>query len=355
MKTELILKQLNLGLTRANKVHISKLIEVVKMLQSIKNEVLSFERTETEILIGREVSRTQYGWHSEPQITVLIEGEKKPAEKITVRTKTGFYSQIVPVNCDLHRAFCSLLGVNVVESVKEGLIISKEVFSSLKLAQKIAKTKNIYRSDFKNVRLTCESNELQIIATDGHRLLRKTHKVESNDLDIFISADNLKHVNQGSTIRQEGKNYFIDSLFVESEEVNFPDYRNVWPEYTGQIEVNRLQLIEALKQARVTANKVTKQIKLHLNGKIDIQSADLDFGQDSIATCYYQSKTLPDFDICFNADFLIDGIEAFKQTGNGLKDTVKISHSGVNYKNPFLIDDCYLLMPVQPPVEYVNE
>lgn len=346
MNSKLILEQLNLSTTKETRNHVLQLIDIAKFLQSIKSEIISHTITESEILIGR---RTElHHWRADERY-VICEGEKRASQVFEVRTKTGYYKQNVPINCDIHREINSIFFTD--NSVKEGFAFTPEILQLIKKCGKITSYKWIYRDAFKYTRLTSKENKLTIKASDGHRLILKTVDFVAPDFDIFMHYEKINFLKPDSLINITEKGYSLNGLFVENEEIDFPDYSSVWPEYTGCIEVNRNELIEAIKQTKITANKVTKRIDFHLNGSVQITGFDLDYNHSKELHINYSKKTLPDFDISFNADFLIDGLTMEKPSKKGLTDKVILQHSGESNKGALLIDGAYLLMPVCLPKE----
>jgi DNA polymerase-3 subunit beta len=164
------------------------------------------------------------------------------------------------------------------------------------------------------------SDQIRMVATDGHRLVKIANTDFSSpsmqrELVIPTRALNLVARNLDDKGDQEiifGKNHilfrFKDTLIysrIISEP--YPDYERVIPENNSrELIIQREEFIASIKRVSLFSNPLSYQVKLNLgDNKINIFAQDIDFGGEAHETigCSYTSSEL---DIAYNANYLLE-------------------------------------------------
>ena len=164
-----------------------------------------------------------------------------------------------------------------------------------------------------------ENNELTLVATDAHKLVKYTFK----ELDItsgssFIVPKKALNLLKGIVgqsdmieLKYNGSNVFFESehtkLSCRLIDENYPNYRAVIPQNNpNNLNANRQDLQNSLKRIAIYANKTTNQVVLNINNNdMNISAQDLDFSNEASEqlSCSYEGDPLT---IGFNAKFLIE-------------------------------------------------
>ena len=158
------------------------------------------------------------------------------------------------------------------------------------------------------------------VATDGHRLVRyrRTDVKSDNGSSIIIprKALNLLKATLPTENTEVSVNFNLSNAFFKFGNIRmicrliderFPDYENVIP--TGnniRMNIERSDLLGALKRISIYANKTTHQVRLKITGsELQISAEDLDFSNEANErlSCEHDGE---DIEIGFNAKFLIE-------------------------------------------------
>jgi len=121
-------------------------------------------------------------------------------------------------------------------------------------------------------------DELTSVATDGHRLVRyiiKDYKTLDFTGDVIVPRKFLNLLSnaltgQESTQMWLGENHLTaaigeDSYFTRIIDERYPDYQSVIPENNEKkLEVERKDILSAVRRVSIFSNKATKQIALRL-------------------------------------------------------------------------------------------
>lgn len=169
-----------------------------------------------------------------------------------------------------------------------------------------------------------DTNSIQFVATDAHRLVRyKRNEVNCPQPDSFIVPKKplnlLKSVlpdnNDEITLNYNNNHFFVAHGTMQMScrliDARFPDYKVVIPtENPYKLTVNRIDFLGALRRVSVFSNKSTYQVALNINGsELQLASQDVDFsfeGNERMK-CQYNGEDLL---IAFNAKFLIEMLNA---------------------------------------------
>jgi DNA polymerase-3 subunit beta len=159
---------------------------------------------------------------------------------------------------------------------------------------------------------------LNVVATDGHRLVRyqrtdiraeqeRGFLIPTKALEILKAA--LPSENMMLEVQFNSRNAFFTfgstRMICRLLDERFPDYENVLPLNNDKnLIVERAATLSSLKRLLIYANKVTNQVRLSLRpDTLIITSEDPDFSNEASEThtCDYSNE---DFDIGFNAKWL---------------------------------------------------
>lgn len=164
-----------------------------------------------------------------------------------------------------------------------------------------------------------EENLATFVATDAHKLVKYTHKIENNSVsEAFImpkkalnllksslqSSDKVKvSFNKSNAFFSFG-NFQLACRLIDGR---YPDYNMVIPVNNPNImTIRRVDFLNSLKRIAIYANKTTNQVLIKIDGEqLNISSQDLDFSNEAQETipCSYDGKSIH---IAFNAKFLIE-------------------------------------------------
>lgn len=335
MKANQILKALNLAKNKPNSDHCAKLSLIYEHIKSISTEIKNVSFDEIECNFGRETEK--YWQYNELKTRVKNEGKKMPAHKFKIETLTGCYEMTIPTNNEFYNSFVSLLPnfenkmqpMQIDDSICDLLInLPDEATNDFKQALKFV-GKDYLRPAMQCVLLNLNNGKCNIVATDAHKLFESETYIfdDSLEMQILINANDLKAILASKSKSMQIEVYSkpgtseIDFCIANGVKFNpieakFPNYKAVIPEYANFMEFERKEFINKVSIAKLSANRVTKQVNFHLNGSIAISANDYDFNQGSKLDMPYISKNFVDTDITFNAGFLIDSVNVFNKSKN---------------------------------------
>lgn len=323
--------------------------------ESIDNELQELDNKK-EALISIEKNRLQ------SIVTDIVDMRKElnlfTGNKMMIETKEGIYSFYLPVDNAFYYAVCRML--NVEFTVKD--VIKKEAKHKFitypYLLDKIKKAAGFTSNDDLRPAMTCicldfSKDGLQVVSTDAHRMYYSkmvSFDGSKDDLQILIAPESIKPLSKLKlkddepltiTVYNDNTASFND-FEVNLLDARFPQYRVVIPEYKKAMQFDRAKLISNVKKVMPYANKVTRQVNLHLNGSIALNACDVDFSFECNADMPYITKDFPDTDIAFNGSFLVDALGIFKEK------TVKMLTDGSSTKAGIFTNDIdtVLLMPL---------
>lgn len=170
------------------------------------------------------------------------------------------------------------------------------------------------------VLLQFDSNGVNFVATDAHKLVKYTFTeispASSASLILPKKALNLLKnalADSVASVRiaysKSNAFFYFDNQVVICRliDARYPDYAQVIPkENPNVMNVVRQDFLNSLKRIANYANKTTNQVKLHITEKgLTIEAEDLDFSNKAREQmpCYYQGDSAI---IGFNAKFLVE-------------------------------------------------
>lgn len=316
----------------SDKDHCNRLATAYQFFKSTKKDIVKvgFAARNIEMMFGKR-TETKFNYDKKIWETrVLSEGQPVKANVIKVTTKTGTYCLPVPIGNDFYTEICALLDLPCVpvskpeiKALKNIIIDSSVIESILKAAKFTDKDKSNLRPQFECVCLHFENNKCEVVGTNAHYIyVSKLLRAYSGKkpFELLISPESLKAI---GTIKIKESEVLIQVIskhkaILSGIEINleseckFPNYKVVIEDYATKMIFDREKLISAVKICEPFANKATKQVNFHLNGKIELHSQDIDFSFERDTDIPYISKDFPDMDTAFNAEILRTCLSVFK-------------------------------------------
>ncbi|HPI54477.1 MAG TPA: DNA polymerase III subunit beta [Chitinophagaceae bacterium] len=183
----------------------------------------------------------------------------------------------------------------------------------------IAVSNDDLRPAMSGVFFELSKNNLTLVATDAHRLVRcvKTDvSCQTEDKFIVPKKALIQLKNNLNTSTEVKLSFNSNHLFVEGEHINlscrlidakFPDYKVVIPaDNPYKLTINKNEFVSALRRVSVFANKTTNQVVLDIVGNsLHLYAQDVDFsfeGNEQLPAQY----TGEDMKIAFNARLLLE-------------------------------------------------
>ncbi len=165
---------------------------------------------------------------------------------------------------------------------------------------------------------------LRFVATDGHRLAMVDRPAEGFSVlgeSVIIPRKGIQELkkvlegNEGSAQVSVNEGFFtlhtgMVTLGVRLVDGHFPDYRQVIPlENSTIVEVNRAELLSAIKRVSLVTTDKTRAIKIKLlNGNLLISSSSPEYGEASETVAIKQ--TGEDVTVGFSSKYLLDLLSA---------------------------------------------
>ena len=206
--------------------------------------------------------------------------------------------------------------------------------------------------------LEIDGNNINGVATDGHRLAFSSAKINAPDLDIrnilprkaVLELSKLLSQNEGAVELLIGASY-VD---VRSENLSFssklidgkyPDYNKVFP--TGQplpLEISKEILQSALSRASVLSNEKYRGVRFQLSEnklKLTANNPEQESAEEEVDVIYKGS----DLEVGFNIGYLLDVLNSIES------ETVFFEFYGEDtsciIKEQNSEDDVYVIMPMR--------
>lgn len=282
--------------------------------------------------------------------------------KISLNTEKGFYKLSGEPKEDFPKI--------QIEDSKTSFSVDAAIFSNMINKTIFAVSTDELRTTLMGVFLRVSDNELRMVATDGHRLVKiinnnlKVSNIQ-NETIIPTKALNLVLKNLSAErigIRQNSDQIKVDisedhivfkfnhtTVYSKSIEGQFPNYERVIPiDNNKRLNVNRELLISSVRRVSIFSNSITHQIRLSLSKNlVKIQSEDIEFGGEAMENIEADYNH-DDLEIGYNANYLLDILRHLdsEEVVFELKDPVSagiIRPTTQNEKEDILM----LLMPIR--------
>ena len=200
------------------------------------------------------------------------------------------------------------------------IILTQGKLKSLLLSVQYAMAQQDVRYYLNGVLLIIEGSKLKAVATDGHRLAFNVTTIEGlyekqelilprkaiTELCKLLSDNNetVEIIFSSQQVKIEFSGITLISKVIDGK---FPDYERVIPQYTNHLEMNRVQVQQALQRAAILSNEKFRGVRFVLTEKkltIISSNSEQEEAQEEIETLY-QGEAI---DIGFNVNYLMDGL-----------------------------------------------
>ncbi len=168
-----------------------------------------------------------------------------------------------------------------------------------------------------------DGDNLELVATDGHRLAKVNSKVEGvkSKFRVTVPRKGIQEIRrliedtEGDASFSVGKNYLLMKkdeieVVVRLIETEFPDYeRVIISKGNLVVSVDGDVLKQGVKRVSLMSNEKTRAIKLNVSGgEIKLSANDPELGEaNEVIGCEYNGDEIS---IGFNSKYLLDSIEA---------------------------------------------
>jgi DNA polymerase-3 subunit beta len=247
--------------------------------------------------------------------------------KISLETEKGFYKLSGEPKEDFPK-------IQIAES-KGSFVVAAEVFSGMIDKTIFSVSTDELRTTLMGVLLKVADNEMRMVATDGHRLVKIIQKnFNSNNFqsEAIVPTKALNLVLKNLPARQKAQsgpssaggqdageikvdvsddhivfNFDQTTIYSKSIEGQFPNYERVIPiDNNKRLTLNRELLISSVRRVAIFSNSITHQIRFGISKNlVKIQSEDIEFGGEAMESidADYDGEEL---EIGYNANYLLD-------------------------------------------------
>jgi len=207
-------------------------------------------------------------------------------------------------------------------------------------------------------------NEMNLVATDGHRLAIVTvaregkNRKDADEVKAILPKKTLGELGRllnegdGDITYERGENHlFFDVggrlLISRMIDGQFPAYERVIPKGNDKhIEFERDRLTNAVKRVALLSNERSRAVKIQIDkGKVEVTSSSPDLGE--------ARETLPveysgaAMQICFNAQYVLDFLSAVSTDVVSLDLKDEVSQALLRPVNAEGYDYTYVIMPMR--------
>ena len=202
----------------------------------------------------------------ETRITIIVDNKNK----IKIKTNSGSY--------DLMGKQKEEFPASPEINEKKNISISGNVFRKIIESTLFAVSKDDLKPSLTGVLFRFNSNGLTAVATDGHRLVKKTdksYKTKTFSGDLVVPKKFLSylssHLPEDDVVLSIGENYMtatINQDTIISRTINevFPDYESVIPRDNNKIlKVDKKTVLGAIRRVSIFSNKSTRLVAFNVS------------------------------------------------------------------------------------------
>ncbi len=294
-----------------------------------------------------------------PDIPLEFECASEDGGPVTLSTEQGFYRLAGESKEEFPR-------ISVLPESMNGsqtpLTVDAQHFDRMANKALFAVSTDELRTTLMGVFLQVLGDEMRIVATDGHRLVKVEDKtfrspgfqgetiVPTKALNLL--SKNIRGVEKLNLSLSEDHILFDlgpTTIFSKSIEGQFPSYERVIPiDNDKELIVNRELLSAAVRRVAIFSNSITHQIRLSVApGTLGVQSEDIEFGGEAKETLESQYSGEP-FEVGYNANYLLDVLRHLdtEEVIFKLKDSLSagLIYPGVQSENE---ETLMVLMPIR--------
>lgn len=235
--------------------------------------------------------------------------------------------------------------------LKQGL---KTVYGSL--------PRNEFRPEISGVYLAKKGNQLVFVGTDGFRLSEKKinlNNLEGSDFSVIIPSKTvaemirvLDTIEETEVTLQFGSSQIkllADTVEIISKLIdgNFPQYEGLIPQFfRTTFDCDSQELVQSIKLASVFSQNAVNDVKLNLQDdkNLNVSSSDSQTGSNKTKIPVHSTGDTG-LTITFNYNYLLDGIQLFKE--GAIQFHLNDTDSPVIIKSSETPDFYYLIMPIR--------
>jgi len=313
---------------------LQKVIHVIpaKSTVDILYNVLLIAESGQLKIIATDLEITQVAWSEcsvEQDGTIVIPGKllmdiirEMPDIELTFTADSNFKILI-----ESSFGEYKLSGQNKTEFPSVPLVESEEKVEMDNTVLKRMIEKTIFACSTDNLRpaltgvfLQIFEQEIRMVATDGHRLVKMIHKNSGKQeftKEIIIPTKALNFVarnlpEDGKQVITLSENHVLfempgTNIYTRIIKEPFPDYERVIPQnYSKEMLISKEDFVSSVKRVSLFSNPMTYQVRLIVEAtKLTVHAQDIDFGGEAKETipCSFNSETL---EIAYNANYLLD-------------------------------------------------
>ncbi len=181
------------------------------------------------------------------------------------------------------------------------------------------------RPSMMGVLLQWKAGEFRAVSTDGHRLVRITHRGDlgkaagEEDREVIIPAKalnlTLRSLDTGAVSIIFGKTnvrFSFADLQLTSRIVDerYPNYESVIPlENDKHLHIDRASIVAAIHRCSIFSNAVTNQVRLSIGrDNVRVFAEDVDFGGEARESLPASFDSDEEIDVGFNARYISEAL-----------------------------------------------
>jgi hypothetical protein len=320
MKTNTeILKSLNLQKNATNNKIASHYLNILKLVNEIKNDIISKE------IINFEVIEPKYRGQFSANYHLSFDADFLKTLKLT--TSFGSYYITAPINTNFYAYLCVLLQIEngftpELEKIDvlNTIYIDNTICETILKAAKFIDLKNILDLT-KNIYLQFENDFVNVVSTNGS-VLYKSQKFDFisdspiENLTLCIPSD---YIDSFKT----SKNEFLKIDLIDNDFILVNENKV----FLAQIDTDKLNIFSFDLEQKMNFCKSTleknikglkgfldyrKQLKFHLNGSIEVQGQNQSQAIKTSVKMNYITKEFNDLDYVFRFDDITKVLNCFK-------------------------------------------
>jgi DNA polymerase-3 subunit beta len=210
-----------------------------------------------------------------------------------------------------------------------------------------------------------KSDEMSLVATDGHRLAlvsvpREGAKKDKADDETRVILPRKTLMELGRLLGEEdaevsfsrGENHLFfrigDRVLISRMiDGQFPAFERVIPKGNDKrVDFERDRLTSAVKRVALLSNERSRAVRFHADkGKVEIVSSSPEFGEarEELIVDYAAAAT----QICFNAQYVLDFLGVVETEGVTLEFKDEMSQAVMKPTTPEGYDYTYVIMPMR--------
>jgi len=211
--------------------------------------------------------------------------------------------------------------------------------------------------------LVLTSEQMRLVATDGHRLAlvsapRKVEKKDEEETSVILPKKTLLELSrlladgEGDVQYESTENHLFfevngRQLISRMIDAKFPSYERVIPEGNDKnIEFERDRLMSAIKRVAVLSSERSRAVKFLIDKeKVEVVSNSPEVGEAK--EVLFVDYTGPKVEICFNAQYVLDFLGVTEVGGVNLEFKDEMSQAVMRPGGTDGCDYTYVIMPMR--------